>query len=159
MLGSKLGLIFFIGSEDIFHLVTDTSIIPGYRTDHSGISLKFKLQNTDRGKGYWKFNNSLLRDENYIKAVKDTLQEQKYIYTNNNGNNDENAEFNMNNQFTINYQLFLETLLFSIRGETIKYSSRKKKESLQEEKKLEEEIKNLEEFLNDNLMTIDNNTI
>ena len=65
----------------------------------------------------------------------------------------------MNNQFTINDQLFLETLLFSIRGETIKYSSRKKKESLQEEKKLEVEIKNLEEILNDNLMTIDNNTI
>ena len=63
----------------------------------------------------------------------------------------------MNNQCTINDQLFLETLLFSISGETIKYSSRK--ESLQEEKKLEDEIKNLEEVLNDNLMTIDNNTI
>ena len=104
---------FFIVSEDIFHLVTDTSNIPGYLTDHSGISLKFKLQNTDRGKGNWKFNNSPLREENDIKIVKDTLQEQKDFYTNDNGNNDENAEFNMNNQITINDQLFLETLLFS----------------------------------------------
>ena len=75
--------------------------------------------------------------------MKDTLQEQKDIYTNNNGHNDENQEFNINNQFTINDQLFLETLLFSIRGETIKYSSRKKKESFQEEKKLEVEIKKI----------------
>ena len=35
-----------------------------------------------------------------MKIVKDTLQEQKDIYINNNGNNDENAEFNMNNEFT-----------------------------------------------------------
>ena len=94
-----------------------------------------------------------------LRLLKIHCKNKNSIYTNNNGNNDENAEFNMNNQFTINYQLFLETLFFSIRGETIKYISRKKKESLQEEKKLEEEIKNLEEILNNNLMTIDNNTI
>ena len=52
--------------------------------------------------------------------------------------------------------MLLETLLFTIRGETIKYSSRKKRETLQEEKKLEEEIELLEENLNDNLLTIDN---
>ena len=53
---------------------------------------------------------------------------------------------------------FSNIAFFKIRGETIKYSSRKK-ESLQEEKKLEVEIKNLEEILNDSLMNIDNNTI
>ena len=127
----------------IFFTLLQTQVLYQDKGNIILASLKFKLQNTDRGNGYWKFNNSLVRDENYIKIVKDTLQEQKYIYTNNNGNNDENAEFNMKNQFTINDQLFLETLLFSIRWETIEYSSRKKKESLQEEKKLEVEIKKI----------------
>ena len=59
----------------------------------------------------------------------------------------------------IDDRLLQETLLFTIRGETIKYNSRKKREILQEEKKLEEEIQLLEENLNDNLLNIDKNEI
>ena len=35
-------------------------IVPWYRTDHS-IATKYFEQG--RGKGYWKFNNSLLKDK------------------------------------------------------------------------------------------------
>lgn len=41
-----------------------------------------------------------------------------------------------------------------IRGDTIKYSARKKKENMQEELKLEEEIKNLEEGMNSNILNM-----
>ena len=54
-------------------------------------------------------------------------------------NNDTNNISNENAQFTISDQLFLETLLLMIRGEIIKYSSRKKKENTLEKIKLEEE--------------------
>ena len=37
----------------------NTAIIPGYRTDYSGIVLKLKFQDMERGKSYWKFNHSL----------------------------------------------------------------------------------------------------
>ena len=48
--------------------------MPGYRTDHSGILLDIILDyNIERGKGYWKFNNTLLKDNNYIKMVKETI--------------------------------------------------------------------------------------
>ena len=47
-------------------------------------------------------------------------------------------------QFIINDQLFLETLLMMIRGNTIKYSSEKKKKRVKEETALEEDIKRLE---------------
>ena len=146
---------FFIVSEDIFQLVTKSSIVSGYRTDHSGISLKIKFQDAERGQGYWKFNNSLLKDKDYIKIVKDAIEETKDIYANNNNT----LGVNINNQYIIDDQLLLETLLFTIRGETIKYSSRKKRETLQEGKKLEEEIELLEENLNNNLLTIDNHEI
>ena len=62
-----------------------------------------------------------------------------------------NTQINLDEiQFNINDQLFLETLLMMIRGNTIKYSSEKKKKRVKEEKALEEDIKRLENeiFLN-----------
>ena len=82
-----------------------------------------------------------MKDKDYIKIVKDAIEETKDIYANNNNT----LGVNINNQYIIDDQLLLETLLFMIRRETIKYSSRKKRETLQEEKKLEEEIELLEE--------------
>ena len=87
------------------------AIIPGYRTDHSGIVLKLEFQNMEGGKGYWKFNNSLLRDKKYIDQVKDIDLEQI-----------SDCDLDLN----IKEQLFLETLLMMIRGITIKYGSFKK---------------------------------
>ena len=46
-----------------------------------------------------------------------------------------------------------------IRGETIKYSSRKKKETEKEEINLEKQIKILEDKLNDNLLSINENDL
>ena len=42
----------------MFAFVIDTEIVPGYRTDRSGIILKLKLLNSETGKSYGKFNNS-----------------------------------------------------------------------------------------------------
>ena len=78
--------------------------------------MKIKFQDAERGRGYWKFNNSLLKDKDYIKIVKDAIEETKDFYANNNNT----LGVNINNQYTIDDQLFLETLLFTIRGETIK---------------------------------------
>ena len=41
-----------------------------------------------------------------------------------------------------------------IRGETIKYSARKKKETMKQEKRLEDEIKLFEQNMNDNLINL-----
>ena len=57
-------------------------------------------------------------------------------------------------QFNINDQLFLETLLVIIRGHTIKYSSFKKKQSIEEERRPENEIEDLETRVNDNLLEL-----
>ena len=145
---------FFIVSEDMFTLVHDSDIVPGYRTDHSGIILKIKLQENERGRGYWKFNNSLLKDTNYVTTVKTVIDDTINLYKINNNNNNNNTVPDDNIQFTINDQLFLETLLIMIRGETIKYSSIKKKENMQEEIKLEKEILEIEENINNNTLNI-----
>ena len=57
----------------IYH--DDCKIVPGYRTDHSGLVLKLNFFEQERGKGYWKFNNSLLKDKRYINIVHKTITE------------------------------------------------------------------------------------
>ena len=86
--------------------------------------------------GYWKFNNSLSKDNNYIQIVKDTISYAKQTYDAN--NSDENLD-NQQSEFSIiKDQHFLETLLLMIRGNAIKYSSFKMKQQQQQEIKLEQ---------------------
>ena len=42
---------YFPVSENMSQYVVDAEIIPGYRTDHSGITLKLKLLESERGRG------------------------------------------------------------------------------------------------------------
>lgn len=145
---------YFLVSEYLFQYVMDSDIVSGYRSDHSGIVLKLKLQDYERGKGYWKFNNTLLKDRKYIEEVKRTVEEVKLTYkTNENLRQHENIS-NQNIKFNINDQLFLETLLMIIRGSTIKYSSIKKRNKLEEENKLENEISILEEEIGNNFINV-----
>ena len=116
---------FFLVHDSIFQYVTAANIISGYRTDHSAITLKLKLHENERGKGYWKFNNSLLKDKKFVEETKQVIDEVKRTYA----ANIELGE-NVPNQdivFNINDQLFLETLFMMIRGNTIKFSSIRKK--------------------------------
>ena len=134
----------------MFLYVYATNIIPGYRTDHSGVTLELTLNENERGRGYWKFNNSLLKGHTYIQIVKDTISDVKQTYATNNNDNLDNQQ----SEYSINSQLFLETLLFMIRGNTIKYSSFKKKQQQQQEIQLEQEIKIIEDEVNANFINM-----
>ena len=101
----------------MFRICNGHYINPGYRTDHSSILLKLKFINNERGHGYWKFNNSLLNNKDYIKLVKDTIQEVIDTYKTN------DAQVINKIGFSINDQLFLETLLMIIRDNAIQFSS------------------------------------
>ena len=50
---------FFLINFDVVNHLDDCQIVPGYRSDHSGVILKLDFFEHPRGKGYWKFNNSL----------------------------------------------------------------------------------------------------
>ena len=69
----KARLDYFLISSELMAFVEKVNISPGYRSDHSVIELTLSLLDFDKGRGFWKFNNSLLRDDNYIKLVKDTI--------------------------------------------------------------------------------------
>ena len=83
--------------------------------------------------------------------VKNTISEVKQTYLINNG---ENNIDNQEKEFSINDQLFLETLSLMIRGSTIIYSSQRKKQRQEEEAKLEQDIKLIEDEVNANILNL-----
>ena len=146
---------FFLISENLFLNIIDSKIEHGYKSDHSIINITIKGEtSTNKKKLFWKFNNSLLKDSKYVAEIKNVINEVKTRYVDN-----EQAPENIENndiQFTINDQLFFETLLMEIRGKTIAYASYKKKTSDQRENQLIKEINKLEEkeYLNKNDLLI-----
>ena len=53
----------------------DSKIIPSVQADHSAIVLKLSSTNEDeRGRSYWKFNNSLLDDNDFIEGLGQKIQ-------------------------------------------------------------------------------------
>ena len=49
---NKPNWIFFLISEEMFEFTNDCKIVSGYRTDHSGITSKLKLNQNERGTSY-----------------------------------------------------------------------------------------------------------
>ena len=84
-----------------------------------------------------------MKDKDYVSLIRNTNTDVKKTYVSNENNLNHGTISNEEIQFNINDQLFFETLLMMIRGNTIKYSSEKKKKKLKEEKTLEEDIKRL----------------
>ena len=71
-----------------------------------------------RGRGFWKFNSSLLHDEIYIDKVKKEINNVIDEYT---------AKQGDDMDLTISKQMLLEMIKLRIRGVTISYCARKKK--------------------------------
>lgn len=144
----KARLDFYLISENLYTDVKETKILPGYRTDHSMVIVTFDFGNFIKGKSYWKFNNSLLKDLEYVEEVKKVINRVKYQYASEiqNSNLDIKDMDIEDLKLSINSQLFLETLLFEIRGKTISYSTFKKRKEENKEKLLLNEIDNLEKM-------------
>ena len=144
---------FFLISENLMQFVKSTRIDSSYRSDHSIVILEFNLTKSSHGKSFWKHNNSLLTDPDYLKQINKKSRDIKMqhalpVYNLDEINNIPNEEL----QFMINDQLFLDTLLMEIRGEAISYASFKNKQRNKRENKL---IKQIEEIENN---TVDNIT-
>ena len=118
------------------------------------IILNISFVKFQKGKTLWKHNNSLLHDITYFQVIKDKINDVKKqyatpIYDLENIHKIPDKIPDSEIQFTINDQLFKETLLMEIRGKSISYSSHRKKESEKKENELINNIKELEANLSD----------
>ena len=132
---SKSGLIqsrldYFLISNSLSYLITNTEIKPGLMSDHSLVGLVLEMSGTSsRGRGYWKFNNTLLMDLDYIDLIKLTIDNIK-------------KEANMTDKC-----LLWEHIKCQIRTETVRFSIRKAKNQNKLIKILTSKIENLEKNL------------
>ena len=109
---------YFLVSTDLAGLVESIQTCAGYRTDHSLVVMNMIFTHQERGRGFWKFNNSLLSDPAYVKLVKDCINETIDEYKING-----DMEHPESLTFSISDQLLFETLKLQIRGKTILYAA------------------------------------
>ncbi len=123
---------YFFVSTHLLNIVDETKILPGIHSDHSLIKTSFKSGNSEsRGRGFWKFNVSLLSDHVYVTDVKRIIHEY--------------AEVNKHMQ---DKGLLWELIKVEIRMFTMKYASLKKKERCNIERNLELRYTELHEEMN-----------
>ena len=113
---------YFICPSSFLYNMKSCEIQNSVYSDHNPVTLELYIDNeTVRGKGFWKFNNSLLTDSDYVAKVKSTLNEYKERYKNHK-----------------NHCLIWDTAKAELRGITISHSTHKARER----KTLELNLKN-----------------
>lgn len=78
--------------------------------------------NNSRGRGFWKFNTSLLQEVEYLEKVRQCIKDTIKQYATPNQD-----LLSKEVKLSIDDQLFFEMLKMEIRGISIAYSSKKKK--------------------------------
>ncbi|CAG2188988.1 unnamed protein product [Mytilus edulis] len=99
-----------------------------------------------RGKGTWKFNNSLLRETEFIDKVKGDIKTVIEEYESDPSMDIETED----KQFNISYQLLWDMIKMKVLGSAISFSSFQKKEGNKKEKELLYKISLLDEKLLEN---------
>ena len=102
---------FFLVSESFTCDITHSDIVPGFKTDHSMITLTISLHSNPRGNGFWKLNTSLPSEISYIEQVKITIQQTA----------DEYKEDD-----SVNPALLWEMIKLKVREKLISYAASKK---------------------------------
>ena len=122
---------YFLISKSFSARVNNSDISHGFRSDHSLVSLSINPQ-TPRGPGFWKLNTSLLQDDEYVDIVRKVIDKTKQDCSSNNPNT------------------MWEMIKLNVRGCTIKYASKKKRNTEGCIKSLTKEINILDMKCKDN---------
>ena len=149
---------FFLVSDSLLPYVEKADILSTCFSDHSPILLEIDFSKFQRGRGFWKFNNSLLRDKTFVNIVNDLIKRVTCQYAFSENNSDDEIldyveytpEILQTLELNINPELFLDTLLMEIRGATIKYSSELKRKNRAQEQLLAHDIEILEKQIQSN---------
>ncbi|CAG2253237.1 unnamed protein product [Mytilus edulis] len=124
--------VYFMITSDIEAFVISSDIGISYRSDHSPVFINLKFSSQIRGKGTWKFNDSLLKETEFIEKVKGDIKTVIEEYESDPSIDIEKED----KQFNISYQLLWDMIKMKVRGSAISFSSFQKKEQNNKEKEL-----------------------
>jgi len=80
---SKSRIDFFLIAKGLIKYVRKPDVLSSIAPDHKSIHLSLAWsKESPRGPGFWKFNNTLLSVENYVKEIRNMYQSfrKKYCY-------------------------------------------------------------------------------
>ena len=118
---SRAVWIFFLIHENFTADVIATDIGPGYRTDHSAVTITFRFTERARGRTFRKFNSSLLKHKEYVRKIKESIKETKLKYTKN--VDTLGIVHDDNTGFQIDDQLLSEVMSMNIWNVAISYAT------------------------------------
>jgi exonuclease III len=118
---------YFLISEHLQNCIEKSDIKASYKSDHCLVSMNLNLNTVAKGPGFFKLNNSLLLDKDYQTNIKNNIN----IIT----------EINKDSNPNVIWELIKGT----VRNESIKYATMKKKKQNQKENELNKTIEKLEE--------------
>ena len=96
---------FWLISDILLEFIAYSDILPNIYSDHSAIVVGYQTtQDKDKGKGFWKFNSSLLGEQTYVESLNKSIDKWLKEY-----------------EEVQSKQLIWELLKYEIRKFTIKY--------------------------------------
>ena len=113
-------------TQHVHNVETKTAITP----DHKAIKLTLKLSQVTRGPGLWKFNNSLLKDKNYLILITESYPIISEKYAN-----------------IVDKRLRWEMIKMEIRSITISFAARKAKEFRKQESDLQKRLDEIDKSI------------
>ena len=116
----------FIG-KDFQSIIQSCKIYPAVMqtTDHQGVLLTFSAGVPEKGNGFWKLNNSVLKDEEYKFIINELIERQL-------------TSINKENNYDI--RLMWDVLKIEIKDLTIAYCKNKSKKTREINRKLEKDL-------------------
>ena len=149
---------FFLITSQMIDILHKANIRPHYRSDHSVTEIEIVMNNFKCGKEIWKFNNSLLKQKEYLHFINNAIQDEIFkcaipgpVYNINFLTNPANYG---NIDLVIDSDIYLEVLFLKLRDESIKFANFQKKLQNLKEKELISDI----EYLESNETLIESNS-
>ena len=135
---------FFLISSSLCTDISETDILPGYKTDHSLVTLAIDLHTNPIGLGFWKLNTLLLYDHEFVELIKRTISDVSKQY-------EHDSE--------VDDVLLWEVIKMEVRASSIVYAKQIKTYMKSKEVDLESKIANLQKDLDHNITEVDRETL
>ena len=113
----KLGLI------DVWRMHHPSAIIPYSKSDHCIVNINIEINQQKRGPGFWKMNNSLLQNKDYVYFIKGVIKDIK------------------NNDVDLDAQTLWDFCKNEIKHKTIEYACKQANNRRNQKENLKEELK------------------
>ena len=146
--GKQSRLDYFLCNEELISISNYEEILYKYRSDHSPITLTLEFNPFKRGKGLWKMNNSLLKNEEFTKLIKREINNFKDIHVATPYHPDFSGNKLHGLEQIVDPILFWDALLANLRGIIINFSRKLNKKKKEKKTRIINRIESLEKIIN-----------